>query len=597
MLREKGISRKVCAIVCSIVMALSLLGAGITVDTITANADGVVTAKITYTAQFDGAFQDVKLSTPVASDTAERYGYVDAVAPSAGVSMLDVWVQIHKDLYTEFNSTNKDEYFVVVPGTYGPQINRAFKRGDGTTLLSCGYYVNGQTAMGLTDIVNEDSVVDIFLYQDAQYYADCYTRFSDMSLSDGYLSGKLLMDTYDNNYNLNSIPVANAEIGWLDINTLEILPANPFVAVRTGEDGSFSVEMPNTSKKYMLTVYDSDANNKILVRTLYIKDYPTPSVITESKSQEERRTIYSDTGRYLSNNNKSIVYGDQKEGYLIGLGRSGQAVDSGLYSGYYESVRNKIKSDGKFDSVAECAKVVTALNAIGYDPTNIDGVDITRQLNDVDSIEASGNKVYGFAYALIALDTKNYESLVRNQYVNKLLEAQLSNGAWGWNANGADIDTTGMVLAALAPYYNNNSSVNAAVNKALDYLSNVQAPSGAFASGLNENSNSTAMVLLGLSELGIDVDNDVRFIKNGVSVVDALCSFAVEGGGFGWTDNVEVNDYATYQAYYALCSYFRHINGMNRLFDMTPEKNIVAVTTSNKVTSVPKTGDRFLRFL
>jgi len=592
---KRKITKKACAITSSIVMVLALVGVGVSFDTITVNADGAVSKTISYTAQYDAAFRDVKINTTVSSDTAENMGYTDGIAVSEGVSLLDVWVQIHKDLYTEFNSTNKDEYFVVVPGTYGPQINRAFKRGDGNTLLSCGYYVNGQAAMGLTDIVNEDSVVDIFLYQES--YADCYTRFSDMSLSDGYLSGKLLMDTYDNNYNLNSIPVANAEIGWLDINTLEILPANPFVAVRTGEDGSFSVEMPNTSKKYMLTVYDSDANNKILVRTLYIKDYPTPSVITESKSQEERRTIYSDTGRYLSNNNKSIVYGDQKEGYLIGLGRSGQAVDSGLYSGYYESVRNKIKSDGKFDSVAECAKVVTALNAIGYDPTNIDGVDITRQLNDVDSIEASGNKVYGFAYALIALDTKNYESLVRNQYVNKLLEAQLSNGAWGWNANGADVDTTGMVLAALAPYYNNNSSVNAAVNKALDYLSNVQAPSGAFASGLNENSNSTAMVLLGLSELGIDAGTDLRFIKNGISVVDALCSFAVQGGGFGWLDNVEVNDYATYQAYYALCSYFRHINGMNRLFDMTPEKNIVAATTSNKVTSVPKTGDKLIRFI
>lgn len=590
MFRERGISRKVCAVVCSIVMALSLLGAGITVDTITANADGVVTAKITYTAQFDGAFQDVKLSTPVASDTAERYGYEDAVAPSAGVSMLDVWVQIHADLYPEFSQANREEYFAIGDGQYGKYITNAFKKGG----MNCGYCKNGSSSVVLSTKVENNDVVDVWYNQKEYPNNDRYSRFIDVNYEDGYLSGKLVRDEYDANYQAVPTPLNGIELGFLNPDTLEIVPVSPYGSTKTEADGSFEIAMPSMSGNYMLTVYDGMYGATPLIRTLCI-DYPaSPKVITSSKSMEERRAIYAGAGRYLSDMNPNISYGDSKEGYLIGLGRAGYPVEASLYSGYYDSVKNYLAShNNRFESVSECAKVVIALNAIGYDPTNINGVDITQQLNET----SDPDSVWEYAYALIALDSKQYNSSARDAYLNKLLTAQLDSGAWGWNETAADIDTTGMVLAALAPYYNSNSSVKAAVDKSLNYLSASQMPDGAFSSGMNENANSTAMVVLALSELGIDAGTDLRFIKNGISVVDALSSFAVEGGGFGWIDNVEVNDYATYQAYYALCSYFRHINGMNRLFDMTPEKNIVAATTSNKVTSVPKTGDRFLRFL
>lgn len=590
MFRERGISRKVCAVVCSIVMALSLLGAGITVDTITANADGVVTAKITYTAQFDGAFQDVKLSTPVASDTAERYGYEDAVAPSAGVSMLDVWVQIHADLYPEFSQANREEYFAIGDGQYGKYITNAFKK-DG---MNCGYCKNGSSSVVLSTKVENNDVVDVWYNQKEYPNNDRYSHFIDVNYEDGYLSGKLVRDEYDANYQAVPTPLNGIELGFLNPDTLEIVPVSPYGSTKTEADGSFEIAMPSMSGNYMLTVYDGMYGATPLIRTLCI-DYPaSPKVITSSKSMDERRAIYAGAGRYLSDMNPNISYGDSKEGYLIGLGRAGYPVNGGLYSRYYDSVREYLVThNNRFESVTECAKVVAALNAIGYDPTNIDGVNITNQLNEIN--DQIG--VYGFAYALIAIDTKGYDLSARDTYIAKILDAQLNNGAWGWNGTSADIDTTGIVLAALAPYYNSNDAVKEAVNRAIDYLSKVQCKDGAFASGMDENSNSTALVVLGLSELGIDASSDARFVKNGVSAVDALCSFSVGNEGFGWIDNVEVNDYATYQSYYALCSYFRHINGMNRLFDMTPEKNIVAATTSNKVTSVPKTGDRFLRFL
>ena len=326
---------------------------------------------------------------------------------------------------------------------------------------------------------------------------------------------------------------------------------------------------------------------------------------------DKRDTIYSSTGKYLADNNKTISYGDSKEGYLLGLSRAGYPVESSLYSGYYDSVTSYLASSGgQFDSVTDCAKVVATLNAIGYDPTNTNSIDITTQLSDADNVSGA----WGYAYTLIALDSKNYPSDQRELYVKNLLELQLDNGAWGWDGETEDIDTTGMVLASLAPYYNNNAAVRDAVDNAIEFLSDVQMEDGTFASFGTKNSNTTAMVVLGLSELGIDAGSDARFVKNSISAVDALCSFAVEGGGFGWDNSTEINDYATYQSYYALNSYYRHQNGMRRLFDMMPEQEADSGSdaasndstaidgtqgatnetgTNTKVKKAPKTGDEW----
>ncbi len=584
---RQHISKRIIAVTMTAVLGVTTMMAGSDLFVKTANAAGVKTATVSYTAQYDGAFKDVKINTSVSSDTAENMGYEDSVAAGDGVSLLDVWVQIHKDIFPSYNSSNKDNYFSIANTEYGVSIMNAYAKGGS----SVGYYKNGAMAYGLSETVVDGDVVDTFYYQDTTAWSDSYSHFINVALSDGYIEGNLVRDGYDESYNLVTMPVAGVDLGWLNTDTLELINANPYGSAlqKTSADGGFSIAMPNTSGNYLLTVYDGTVDGVYLVRTLCVEYPTTPKVVPTPKSLSEETDIYNAAGKYLADTNKQISYGDAKEGYLIGLGRANYPVSDGLYTGYYDSVKSYLAGNGgKFDSVTECAKVVAALNAIGYDPTNIDGIDITKQLSDTSSVSG----VYANAYALIALDTKNYPSDARDTYINNLVNVQLSNGAWGWNGS-PDNDTTGMVLAAFAPYYNKDSAVTNVVNKALDYLSNAQASDGAFRSGMDENSNSTAMVVLGLSELGINADTDSRFVKNGVSAVDALCSYAVAGGGFGWTDNTDVNDYATYQSYYALCSYFRCINGKNRLFDMTAEKaSADSDSGTTKVPKVPKTGDR-----
>ena len=567
MFNSKKLLKRIGAGAIALVMTLSLLAAGVNFDTIDAKADGVVTATVTYTAQYDGSFKDVKVKVPVSSDTAESYGYEDN---GQGVTVLDVMVKMHKDIFPGFSPANSTDYF-----DYNPDngwITKLFGRAGAPS----GYYKNNAyPANGIKETLSNNDVVEAFIYQDGEGYTDLYTSFKDVVSEDGNMQGKLVKYMYDP----PTAPLSNVELGWLNLDTLEIVPANAFLPVKTGNDGTFNLAIPSMSGNYLLTEYDGTTNDAItgdtpLVRTICV-DYPaSPKVVTSTKSMDERRAIYACAGKYLSDTNPSISYGDFKEGYLIGLGRAGYPVSGGLYTGYYDSVRNYLAThNNRFDSVTECAKVVAALNAIGYDPTNVDGVNITDQLNDVENATASDNPLWAYAYALIALDTKGYGSFTRETYIAKLLDAQLENGAWGWSETMADVDSTGLVLAALAPYYNSNDSVREAVNRALDYLSRVQANDGAFAMGMKENSNSTAMVVLGLSELGIDAGRDSRFIKNGVSAVDALCSFSVDGGGFGITNNEYADDYATYQSYYALGSYFRHTSNMKRLFDMTNESS------------------------
>ena len=96
-----------------------------------------------------------------------------------------------------------------------------------------------------------------------------------------------------------------------------------------------------------------------------------------------------------------------------------------------------------------------------------------------------------------------------------------------------------------------------------------QLPSGGFSSWGTANCESCAQVIVALTALGLDPQKEQRLIKNDQSVVDALCTFAVNDGFYHSADLAEVNGMATEQAYYALTAYARFLDGQTRLYDMT----------------------------
>lgn len=317
--------------------------------------------------------------------------------------------------------------------------------------------------------------------------------------------------------------------------------------------------------------------------------------------------IYKDTGDYLTSPNVTGVGSIGSEWVIIGLARSGREVSDEYYTSVVKFVSENINEKEQVDAAksTENAKVILALTSLGFDVTDVGGHNLLQGLTDMNYVKAQG--INGPIWTLIAFDSHDYEipkavvgadQVTREKLVSYILQTQLDDGGWALRGNEADPDMTGMALQALAPYYDSNSEVKAAVDEALDCLSDIQQPDGGYMSKGVINAESCAQVVVALTALGIDPDSDERFIKNDCSVLDALLTFAMEEGGFKHTATSSLaSSMATEQGNYALAAYDRFRNGKTSLYDMSDVEiktnPDVPVSENKDVTqsNVSKTGD------
>jgi hypothetical protein len=297
----------------------------------------------------------------------------------------------------------------------------------------------------------------------------------------------------------------------------------------------------------------------------------------------------------LTNLNTSVPTPDfgtlAGEWTVIALARGGYSNPE-YYDAYYGRVLAAIADkaeggsleDGKLSESksTENSRAILGLTAIGVDATNVGGVDLVAPLADMEWVANQGAN--GSIFALLALDSGGYESAVpRETYVEAILDAEIAGGGWSLGGVEPDPDITAMALQALAPYYleavaddpegQTQNEIVTAVNAALDWLSSEQQEDGTFLSNFGttpeKSSESLAQVIVALSTLGIDANSDERFVKNDISAVDALLSFADESGGFKHTTDGTLNGMATDQATYALVAYDRFKKGEKPLYDMS----------------------------
>ena len=283
-------------------------------------------------------------------------------------------------------------------------------------------------------------------------------------------------------------------------------------------------------------------------------------------------TIYKTTGDFMATLGTPGVGSTGGEWMTIGLARSGRTVPAGYYDNVVEYVKAKADANERLHraKVTDNARVILALTAIGKDVTNVGGHNLLKGLDNMAYVQKQG--INGPIWTLIALDSHNYPTMgdvTREKLIQVILDAQLPDGGWDLSAENADTDMTAMAIQALAPYYNTNETVKAAVDKALEALSTMQRGDGGFGSWGTVNSESCAQVIVALTALGIDPATDSRFVKNGSTVLGALAGFYVDGGGFKHTADGERNGMATEQGYYALASYYRFLNGQTSLYDMS----------------------------
>ena len=296
--------------------------------------------------------------------------------------------------------------------------------------------------------------------------------------------------------------------------------------------------------------------------------------------QEDNGKTNETTGAWQQPYQKALdgVKGDElafgSEWLVIALARSGREVPDSYYDSVVKAVQDAggVLSDRKF---TEYSRTILALTAIGRDPTNVGGYDLLARLADMDDVTFQG--LNGAIFALIALDSNKYDvpavadggkQVTRDGLVAYILDQQLSDGGWALSGDSADPDMTAMALQALAAYRTGDKAVQSAVDKALKTLSDMQQADGGYSSWGTLNSESCAQVIIALTALGIDPAKDSRFAKNGLTVLDALLSFALDGG-FRHTADGERNDMATEQALCALTAYARLLDGKTALYDMT----------------------------
>lgn len=248
-------------------------------------------------------------------------------------------------------------------------------------------------------------------------------------------------------------------------------------------------------------------------------------------------------------------------------------IDEKLKYNYYNNIVEYVNSIGnpKLSQTksTDNSKTIIALTALGFNATNINGYNLVEPLTDFDYVNKQG--VNGVIYALIALNSNNYyaeNTEIRTKMTNAIMEAQLSDGGWTFWGNKSDSDTTAIAIQALAPYYNHDKKITLAVDKALNMLSKNQNDDGTFNSYGSKDCESSAQVITALTSLKIDPVNDSRFIKNGNSILDGFKKFYIDGY-FSHSLNGDSNAISTEQAYYALVSYSRYINGKTSLYNMT----------------------------
>lgn len=273
------------------------------------------------------------------------------------------------------------------------------------------------------------------------------------------------------------------------------------------------------------------------------------------------------------------------EWQAIGLVKAGKKVPASYTKEFYEHLQDQVISrSGKGRmKITDVQRLTMAAAAIGIDPMNADGkgfnlidkiVNSEKHMTGADSLTFQGNN--GIIFALIALDTRDYQvpsnsKWTREKLVAELLKYQKDDGSWSLATSkegSTSYDITAMALIGIAPY-TDQPEVRKAMDRAVKFLADAQGPTGgfneAFVGGIS--SEATSQVIIGLTANQID-PRIPMFTKNGINLIDHLLSFQTSDGGFQHTaGDSRSNAMATEQALQALVAFDLFTKGKGVLYN------------------------------
>ncbi|MGM0877211.1 MAG: DUF4430 domain-containing protein [Bacillota bacterium] len=315
----------------------------------------------------------------------------------------------------------------------------------------------------------------------------------------------------------------------------------------------------------------------------------TPEV--DPLTKEQVNTAIQSTTKYI------LKKGINDEFAAVAL----KATEEDVPQQYIEKIKlDIIAKNGVYRNVTDYQRIVLGLTAAGIDATNFAGYDLIKKIYSNERMTNQGNN--GVIYALLAYDSGNYEipnnaEWKREKLVNYLLDQQLENGGWSLFGSTASVDITGMSLTALAPY-KEQENVQAAINKAVEWISSVQDSNGGFSNDTNggDASETTAQVIIGLASVGVNPTEE-RFTKQagdlkisslgtgstGVNLIQHLLTFKQEDGGFAHLQGDDSNLMASTQALLALTAYDYYLSGKGSIYQFNkPELEVAPVPVVDK---------------
>ena len=277
----------------------------------------------------------------------------------------------------------------------------------------------------------------------------------------------------------------------------------------------------------------------------------TPADGWTDEAEQAYQTVTELVIQRVSESKDYLATATQEENVKVvyALWTSGADVPSGFYDEYLQALADWLDLAVKRSKTAYIPGAIRTVAAMGLDVTDFAGHDLMDALRKPELVEADEDRLD----MLMDLDAvgdagrADEFNTLREQLLTEALARQQSSGEFHYTSKwpaelkqkGVDdepdrfdyILLTARSVQALAPYQS-RKDVSAAIDKALNYLSEQQLPSGGFVKYGAEDVEEDAAVMEMLTTLGIP-PTDERFTKDGHTVLDGM---------MGWYQNFYFED-------------------------------------------------------
>ncbi|NLX92599.1 MAG: terpene cyclase/mutase family protein [Clostridiales bacterium] len=236
------------------------------------------------------------------------------------------------------------------------------------------------------------------------------------------------------------------------------------------------------------------------------------------------------------------------------------------YDNYLDYIDGAVKANYDKLELTDVARIALAVDAKKGDPKSVGGHNLIDTITSTDF--ATEVFTAGISNALLVLDSKDYgNEAVKNELIQILTSAQRNDGGFNYLLKAdpedtysidGDVDSTAMVLQALAPYAA-DAERTAVITPAVAFVKAGQKDTGGFGGAWGDSPDTTAQALTALSSLGID-PMGTDYIKNETTVLEAVKAYQNEDGGIKGFDGTS-NAMSSYQMLNALNAYISFAKG------------------------------------